>query len=60
MTAQFNEQQLKNQNARQAALTALSRPENLAAPSIAYHSGGHLLIIGADDLARLAALQLLQ
>ena len=60
MTAQFNEQQLKNQNARQAALTALSRPENLAAPSIAYHSGGHLLIIGADDLARLAALQLLR
>ncbi len=60
MTAQFTEQQLKNQQARQTALTALSRPENLAAPSIAYESGGHILIIGADDLARLAASQLLQ
>lgn len=60
MTAQFNEQQLKNQRARRAALTAWSRPENLAAPSISYQSGGHLLIIGADDLARLAASQLLQ
>ncbi|MBB1488567.1 4Fe-4S dicluster domain-containing protein [Oceanospirillum sediminis] len=59
MTAQFSEQQLKNQYARRAALTTWSRPENLAAPGISYQSGGHLLIIGADDLARLAASQLL-
>ena len=63
MTAQFTEQQRqqqeRNHQARNSALGALSRPQNLAAPSVSYQAGGHLLIIGADDLVRLAACQLL-
>ncbi|OPX54419.1 4Fe-4S dicluster domain-containing protein [Oceanospirillum multiglobuliferum] len=58
MTVQSTEQQPLNQYARHHVLTALSRPQNLAAPSISYQSKGHLLMIGADDLARLAAVQL--
>lgn len=58
MTAQSAEQQPLNQYARHHVLTALSRPQNLAAPTISYQSKGHLLIIGAEDLARLAAVQL--
>lgn len=63
MTAQFTEQQRQqqasNHQARTSALGALSRPQNLAAPSVSYQAGGHLLIIGADDLTRLAACELL-
>lgn len=63
MTAQFTEQQRQqqasNHQARTRALGALSRPQNLAAPSVTYEAGGHLLIIGADDLTRLAACELL-
>ncbi|MFG1488577.1 4Fe-4S binding protein [Oceanospirillum sp. HFRX-1_2] len=63
MTAPFTEQQRQqqasNHQARTRALGALSRPQNLAAPSVSYQAGGHLLIIGADDLTRLAACELL-
>lgn len=63
MTAQFTEQQRQQQNtnhqARISALGALSRPQNLAAPSVSYEAGGHLLMIGADDLTRLAARELM-
>ncbi|WP_417594804.1 4Fe-4S binding protein [Oceanospirillum sp.] len=63
MTAPFTEQQRQqhrqNHQARISALGALSRPQNLAAPSVSYEAGGHLLIIGADDLTRLAACELL-
>ncbi|WP_028304355.1 4Fe-4S binding protein [Oceanospirillum maris] len=63
MTAPFielqREQQNTNYQARLSALEALSRPQNLAAPSISYQAGGHLLIIGADDLTRLAACELM-
>ncbi|OOV87704.1 4Fe-4S binding protein [Oceanospirillum linum] len=63
MTAPFTEQQRQqhghNHQARISALGALSPPQNLAAPSVSYQAGGHLLIIGADDLTRLAACELL-
>ena len=63
MTAPFTElqrqQHRQNHQARISALGALSRPQNLAAPSVSYQAGGHLLIIGADDLTRLAACELL-